>query len=129
MLHRLQVNYKQNALKCRRKQIMKKLSLVTLAFIGMQAISFAHSRPSTAAKDYAAANSITPCAEEAIDNLLSDLYKKGINFSLTRNYRLGYIFIRIYDNPPPGQIQSSVAHYNKDARDCESALTLNISYW
>jgi hypothetical protein len=121
-LKRLPVNYKQNALKCRRKQIMKKLSFVTLVFIGMQAISFAHSKPSTAA------NTITPCAEEALDNLISDLYKKKINFSLTYNTRLGYIFINIFDNPPPGKVQSSVAHYNNDARNCERALTLNISY-
>mgnify|MGYP003467242049 CR=1 FL=1 len=102
---------------------MKKLSFVTLVFIGMQVIGFAHSRPSTAA------NSITPCAEEALDNLLSDLYKKKINFSLTYNARHGYVFIRIYDNPPPGKVQSSEAHYNNNTRNCERPLTLNISYW
>jgi hypothetical protein len=128
-LQRLEVNYKQIALKCRRKQIMKKLSFLALVFIGMQTISFAHSRPSTAAKEHAAANSITPCAEEAIDNLISDLYKKQINFSLTYNTRLGFVFIRVFDNPPPGKVQSCVAHYNNDARNCESTLTLNISYW
>jgi hypothetical protein len=128
-LQRLQVHYKQIALKCRRKQIMKKLLFVTLVFIGMQTISFAHSRSSTAAKSRAAANIITPCAEEAIDNLISDLYKKGINFSLTYNSRLGFVFIKVYDNPPPGKVQSCVAHYNNDARNCQSTLTLNISYW
>jgi hypothetical protein len=108
---------------------MKKLSFVTLAFIGLQTISFAHSRPSTAEKAQAAANIMTPCAEEALDNLMTDLYKKEINFSLTYNSRLGYVFIKIYDNPPPGKVQSCVAHYNNDARNCGSTLALNISYW
>ncbi len=61
-----------------------------------------------------------PCAEQAISNLSSCLNSNNIVFDMKDDGN-GTITITAQGNPPPGQIQSCIAHYNKAKKLCPEA--------
>lgn len=60
------------------------------------------------------------CATQAINDFNSCLASNNITYDET-NLGDGTIYITAQGNPPPGQIQSCIAHYNQSITDCPQA--------
>ncbi len=84
---------------------MKKYILLIALFLGLQA-NFAQSL----------------CSYEIVDSLKLCLQGNGVQFTIM--YSGNSIYIVGKGNQPPGKIQSCVAAYNHDARDCSDAPVL-----
>lgn len=60
------------------------------------------------------------CSKQAINSLSSCLSSKGISYKITNDGNQT-IHITAQGNPPPGHIQSCIAHYNQLRKDCPQA--------
>jgi hypothetical protein len=107
---------------------MKKLSFITLIFISIQTISFGQTGNPPGGYGYGYVNTLTPCAQEAMNSLQAELISKNVDFSLTYSLGLGYAYITVTGTPPPGRVQSCIAHYNQDAKGCPGAPVIVINY-
>lgn len=85
---------------------MKKYLLLIALFLGIQA-NFAQ-------------GSMTFCAYDAVDGLNNCLMGNGVQFTIVYTGN-NNIYIVGKGNQPPGKIQSCIAQYNNDARDCADA--------
>lgn len=89
---------------------MKKILLLIALFMGMQ-LNYA--------QDLGAASDISTCSSDLTNSLQSCLLGNGINFTFL--YSGNSIYIIGKGSPAPGKIESCIARYNNDARDCPDA--------
>ncbi len=88
---------------------MKKMFVIIVLFAGLQNNFFAQGYGSTT----------SACTTDALQNLANCLRSHGITYSMASHN--GTYYIQAEGNPPPGQVQSCIAHYNSDSGSCPDA--------